>query len=69
MVCWMFGRSFSHGGIVTGNPHTGEPGWPWVVHAYAEAGIVEEIDVSGSPMMRKAGQPRPIRAFSVWPRG
>jgi cell wall-associated NlpC family hydrolase len=59
VVVWRHGRTYSHGAVVTA--------WPFVVHAFAGARLVEEIDVTGSPMMRQAGGgPRPIRAFSLW---
>lgn len=65
VVVWKHGRTFSHGAVVTGRPGT-LSGWPWVVHAYADARRVEEVDVTGTPMMRLGGGPRPMRAFSVW---
>jgi len=68
VVVWKHGRTFSHGAIVTGAPGT-LSGWPWIVHAYADAGRVEEIPVTGTPLMRIAGGPRPMRAFSYWPKG
>lgn len=67
VVVWRHGRTFSHGAIVTGSPH--EPrsrGWPWVVHALADAGRVIEEDISGSPLMRLGPGDRPMRAFSLW---
>jgi cell wall-associated NlpC family hydrolase len=68
VVVWRHGRTFSHGAIVTGDPRSAEPtGWPWVVHAYADSAVVEEIDVTGSPMMRLGAGDRPMRAFSLWP--
>jgi cell wall-associated NlpC family hydrolase len=68
VVVWQHGRTFSHGGIVTGAPGT-LSGWPFVVHAYAPAGLVEEVDVTqDAALMRlKTGAPRPMRAFSYWP--
>lgn len=38
IVLWRVGRQFAHGGIVTS--------WPRVVHAYAQARIVLEEDIS-----------------------
>lgn len=67
VVVFLHGRTFSHGAIVTGDPRTAfASGWPWLVHASADAGLVEEIDVSGSPMLRLGAGPRPMRAFSLW---
>jgi hypothetical protein len=37
VVVWRHGRTFSHGGVVTGAPGT-LSGWPWVTHAYARRG-------------------------------
>ncbi len=69
VVLFKHGRTFSHGAIVTGDPRAPEPtGWPWVVHAYADAQRVEEIDATGTPLLRLAGRPRPMRAFSYWVR-
>ncbi len=51
VVVWRYGRTFSHGAIVTA--------WPRVVHAYAQNGCVEEADVTGTPM----ADGRPMRAF------
>lgn len=57
-VIWKFGRAFSHGGIVTA--------WPRVVHSYIGIGVSEE-DVGRSGLFRmKNGEPRPMRAFSLW---
>lgn len=68
VVVWQHGRTFSHGGIVTGAPGT-LSGWPFVVHAYAPAGLVEEVDVTQDAALTrlKTGSPRPMRAFSYWP--
>lgn len=69
VVVWKQGRTFSHGAIVTGAPGTAS-GWPYVLHAYSPAGMVEEVDVRREGrMMQLAGQPRPMRAFSYWPAG
>lgn len=68
VVVWKHGRTFSHGAIVTGAPRArAATGWPWIVHAFADAGRVIEQDVSGTPMMRLGAEARPMRAFSVWP--
>lgn len=68
VVVFRHGRSLSHGGLVTGAPGT-LSGWPWIVHAYAPARLVEEVDVSGTPLARLGTGPRPMRAFSYWGRG
>lgn len=60
VLLFQHGRTYSHSAIVTA--------WPRVVHAYAQARIVEEIDAMGTPLLRRAGQPRPRRAFSFWGR-
>lgn len=52
------GRTFSHGAIVTA--------WPFIVHAYADAGVVEEVDIIGTPLLTQGRAPRPIRAFDYW---
>lgn len=65
VVVWKHGRTFSHGAIVTGPPGT-FGGWPWIVHAYADAGRVEQVDVSKTPLMRLGGAARPMRTFSYW---
>jgi cell wall-associated NlpC family hydrolase len=63
-VVWKFGKTFSHGALVTGAPGT-LSGWPWVCHAYAGAFMVEEIDTTGAAFTRIGGKPRPLRAFSA----
>lgn len=60
IVLFKHGRTFSHGAIVTA--------WPRVVHAFAGAGLVEEVDLTGTPLLTLAGRPRPLRAFSFWER-
>lgn len=45
------GRTFSHGGIVTD--------WPFVIHASQPSGVVEEVDISLMPAMRR----RPMRFY------
>lgn len=58
VVVWKHGKTYSHGAIVTD--------WPYVVHAFADAGRVEEIDVTHTPLMKLGNGPRPMLAFSVW---
>jgi len=59
VLVWRYGRTFSHGGIVTGEPGRAPPtGWPWIVHAFAPSRLVEETRVIGSPL-----DGRPLRAF------
>lgn len=67
-VVWRWGRCFSHGGIVTGLPTAPTPtGWPWVVHAFADAERVVEEDMTGHAIMRLPnGAPRPLIGFSYW---
>jgi cell wall-associated NlpC family hydrolase len=66
VVVWRFGRTFSHGGLVTGAPGTLR-GWPWIVHAYAEHRVVEETDAAlDSNLMWSGRKPRPMLAFSYW---
>lgn len=56
VLAWRYGRTFSHGGIVTcSDPLT-------VIHAYAPYLCVDE-----SPVSDFAGD-REMRAFSLWPR-
>lgn len=58
VALWRHGRSFSHGGIVVG--------WPLLVHAYAQAGLVKLDDAS---LQGRLSDPRhPVRFFSHWPR-
>jgi NlpC/P60 family putative phage cell wall peptidase len=57
VLVWKYGRTFSHGGIVTLSQPLS------VVHAYALSGCVEECQVEGTPMAS-----REMRAFSLWPR-
>ena len=59
VVVYRYGRTFSHGGIVTGQPGVSPPtGWPWIVHAFAAAHCVEETSIPGSQL-----DGRPMRAF------
>ena len=58
IVAWRFGRSFSHGGIVTQ--------WPRVVHAYAPFNMVDESDTSVASQLTLIGiAPRPMLAFRM----
>ena len=60
VVVWKFGRTFSHGGIVTA--------WPTIVHAFGLYAAVDETDVRGTLLETlRDGQPRAMRAFR--PRG
>lgn len=66
IVAWRYGRVFSHGAIVTGNPHDGTPGWPWVIHAFAPYRVVDETDVRGTALATLPdGRERPMRAFRL----
>lgn len=67
VVVWWHGRSFSHGSIVTGNP-SGDPGWPWLVHSFAQSKTVEECDYRMTPLETFGGVKRPYRIFSLWGR-
>lgn len=59
ILVFQHGRTFSHGAICVG--------WPNVVHAYAEARVVEETSVRGGPLaMYKTGKPRPFKVYSFW---
>lgn len=51
VIVWRVGRTFSHGGLVTG--------WPNFVHAYLPSGIVEEVSLLGTPMAE-----RPMRVYT-----
>lgn len=53
VVVWRYGRTFSHGGIVSA--------WPRVIHAFAPYRIVDETPIPGSPL-----DGREMRAFSFW---
>lgn len=53
VLLWRVGRTFSHGGMVTE--------WPFIIHSYLPAMMVEEVDVRNTPMSA-----RPMRAFSYW---
>ena len=59
IVVWRYGRTFSHGGIVTA--------WPKVVHAFAPYRFVVESDASrpSELTMQNNGSPRPMRAFRL----
>lgn len=63
IVVWKFGRSFSHGAIVSK--------WPLVVHAYSKLHKVALQDVSIARYLQFVGEngldkgkPRPMRVFS-----
>lgn len=53
MILWRVGRTYSHSAIVTD--------WPFVVHASAPSGIVEEVSVIGTPIYK-----RPAKVYSIW---
>ena len=59
IVVWRYGRTFAHGGIVTG--------WPMVVHAFAPYRFVAETDVSrpSELTLLNDGKPRPMRSFRL----
>lgn len=63
IVVFQWGRTFSHGGIVTAAaPLT-------VVHAWALYTAVDESPIADTPLaMLKDGSPRPMRAFTLWER-
>lgn len=51
VLVWRVGRTYSHGGLVTG--------WPNLAHAYLPSGIVEEVSLFGTPMAE-----RPMRVYT-----
>lgn len=51
VLAFRVGRCYSHGGIVTR--------WPYFIHSYLPAGIVEEVDIRGTPMAQ-----RPCRVYT-----
>lgn len=53
VLMWRVGRTFSHSAIVTQ--------WPFIIHAYIRARMVEEVDIRGTAMAR-----RPVRVYSFW---
>lgn len=53
ILLWRVGRTFSHSAMVTE--------WPFIIHSYLPAMMVEEVDVRRTPMSA-----RPMRAFSYW---
>jgi cell wall-associated NlpC family hydrolase len=55
VVVWKYGRTFSHGGIVSL--------WPRVIHAFGPYRMVDETMVTGSEL-----DGREMRAFSLWER-
>lgn len=59
IVTWRWGRTFSHGGIVTS--------WPRFVHAYATAQVVQEDDYRYMDKLHfLRGEPRPMKLYSLW---
>jgi cell wall-associated NlpC family hydrolase len=56
IVVWRIGKTYSHGGIITA--------WPFVVHAYAQARVVQEDDISTASPLSAVHHPR--RFFSFW---
>ena len=54
VALWKWGRTFAHGAIIM------PPGWPAIIHAWMEAGMVTLDHGDGG---RLAG--RPVRFFSV----
>lgn len=48
VIVFRVGRTFSHGGIVTR--------WPLFIHSYLPSGIVEEVDIRGTPMSKKTAR-------------
>lgn len=63
IVVFQLGRTFSHGGIVT------MPAPLTIAHAYALYGFVDVGEVAGTPLEKlNDGNPRPMRAFSLWDR-
>jgi cell wall-associated NlpC family hydrolase len=64
IALWRFGRSFSHGAIVTE--------WPRIIHAYLHRCVYEE-NVSAAAWLNfigengpTKGKPRPVKFFSFW---
>lgn len=62
IALWKWGRTYSHGGIVTK--------WPEIVHAYLKMGVVIE-DADKAQWLRYVGEntpdqgkPRPVRFFT-----
>lgn len=53
VLLFRHGRTFSHSALVTA--------WPRVIHAYAAARQVEEVDITGTPLIERA-----MRAFDYW---
>lgn len=53
ILLWKVGRTFSHSAMVTQ--------WPFIIHSYLPANMVEEVDVRNTPMSA-----RPMRAYSYW---
>jgi cell wall-associated NlpC family hydrolase len=53
VLMFRVGRTFSHAAIVTR--------WPYIIHAYFPARMVEEVSIIGTPMAE-----RPMRVYSYW---
>lgn len=53
ILVFRHGRTFSHGAIVME--------WPFIIHAYFRARMVEEVSVFGTEMAMK-----PMRVYSYW---
>lgn len=53
VLLFRHGRTFSHSALVTA--------WPRIIHAYAAARQVEEVDITGTPLVERA-----MRAFDYW---
>ncbi len=53
ILMFRVGRTFSHSAIVTR--------WPFIIHSYLPSSIVEEVDITGTPMAI-----RPLRVYSYW---
>lgn len=53
ILMWRVGRTYSHSGLVTK--------WPFIIHSYLPASMVEEVDVRNTPMSA-----RPMRVYSYW---
>lgn len=53
ILVFRHGRTFSHGAIVSQ--------WPYIIHAYFRARMVEEVSIYGTEMATK-----PLRVYSFW---
>lgn len=56
VVVWRVGRTFSHGAIVTD--------WPRIVHSYYPARMVEEIDLTGTPIAKRVMRAYTYRGYT-----